>query len=156
MIPRDASTSVRLLCDLTTLRLARWLRLLGYDTASAASTEPIDVLRAARGEDRLVLTRSRVVAGQRGLRAILLDDQDIQAQIAAVQEAAGPPDPDSPMRCAACNAPLEPLEHGAAEGRVPPYVWRTQTHFAQCPACRRVYWVGSHHARIHTLSDIPR
>jgi len=40
--------------------------------------------------------------------------------------------------------PLIPLSHKAAQGRVPPYVWRTEKDFSACPNCHRVYWAGSH------------
>ena len=46
--------------------------------------------------------------------------------------------------CLECNTPLiETSEENVAE-RVPPYFLKTQKHYMECPACRRVYWRGSH------------
>ncbi len=51
-------------------------------------------------------------------------------------------------RCVECNEALEALARDVARDRVPPYVFETQDRFWTCPACRRVYWPATHHARM--------
>lgn len=137
-----------LLLDAMLGRLARWLRLLGYDAAYLADTDDIEVVRQARAEARLILTRDRGLAARRGVQAMLIDSQAIDEQIRQVQDSIGlPPEPVTP-RCPVCNTPLEPLSREAAQGRVPPYVWRAHTVFRACPGCHRVYWNGTHWAAI--------
>jgi uncharacterized protein with PIN domain len=51
-------------------------------------------------------------------------------------------------RCVECNRPLADVARDDVRERVPPYVYETQTRFWTCPACHRVYWPATHHARM--------
>jgi len=135
---------LRLLADGMLGRLAKWLRLLGYDTAYDNTASDHELARRARAERRILLTRDRELAERRGLRTLLIHSEALEEQVRQVQEALGPP-PGPPLsRCAVCNAVLEPVSAEAIAGRVPPYVLRTQSAFRRCPGCGRIYWPGSH------------
>jgi hypothetical protein len=125
-------------------RLARWLRLAGYDAAYMRDADDLELVRVARAEGRLLLTRDLELARRRGVRTLLIDSQQVDEQLDEVRRSVGPPPEPITSRCAKCNAPLHPLDRAAARDRVPPYVFRTQREFSQCPACRRVYWPGTH------------
>jgi hypothetical protein len=56
-------------------------------------------------------------------------------------------------RCLACNAPLAAASPEEVHGRVPERVHATFTRFQQCPGCQRVFWAGSHHARMQVIID---
>lgn len=133
-----------LLLDAMLGRLARWLRLMGFDATYLPDVDDLVLVRHARAEGRLLITRDRGLAARRGVETLLLDSQDLEGQLEEVLTALGPPSTDAPPRCTVCNEPLEDLPRSAAKGRVPPYVLRTQQAFAQCPVCRRVYWPGTH------------
>jgi uncharacterized protein len=133
-----------LLLDAMLGRLARWLRLMGYDAAYLADTDDIEVVRQARAEARVILTRDRGLARRNGVRAILIDSQSLEEQIAEVRQHFGAPQEPIMARCGVCNTTLRDLVHHAAQGRVPPYIWRTQAAFTECTHCRRVYWHGTH------------
>ena len=47
-------------------------------------------------------------------------------------------------RCLECNELLLEQEKDNIKDRVPPYVFRTQEHYMECPSCRRIYWRGTH------------
>lgn len=129
-------------------RLARWLRLLGYDAAYLPDTDDLAVVRLARAEGRTVLTRDIGLAARRGLDVLLIDSESLNPQLAQVlREVGSPPAPAAP-RCMACNVPLVELSPAGAEGRVPPYVLRAHEAFTECPHCRRVYWEGTHWQQI--------
>ncbi len=133
-----------LLLDAMLGRLARWLRLMGYDAAYLADTDDLELVRLARAESRLILTRDRGLATRRGVKALLIDSQSLEEQLEQVKEEIGePPQPLTP-RCGVCNAPLHPLSREAARDRVPPYIWRSQETFTHCPDCHRIYWQGTH------------
>jgi len=124
--------------------LAKWLRLLGYDTAYDNAAADPELARRARVEGRVLLTRDRELAGRRGLHTLLIQSEVLEEQVREVQGALGlPPDP-ALSRCAVCNAALETVSPDAVADRVPPYVLRTQTEFHRCPGCGRVYWPGTH------------
>jgi uncharacterized protein with PIN domain len=133
-----------LLLDAMLGRLARWLRLMGYDAAYLPDTDDIEVVRQARAEQRVILTRDQGLARRSGIRAILIDSQRLEEQIAEVRQQFGMPPEPITSRCGKCNIPLRDLAHHAAQGRVPPYIWRTQAAFTECSSCRRVYWHGTH------------
>lgn len=133
-----------LLLDAMLGRLARWLRMLGYDAAYLPDTDDLELVRLARAESRLILTRDRGLVARRGVQAVLIDSQQIDEQLEEAIAAVGPPPQPATPRCMACNVPLEPLPHEAARDRVPPYVWRTAHEFTTCPCCGRIYWQGTH------------
>jgi len=135
---------LKLLADGMLGTLAKWLRLLGYDTAYDNAAADPELARRARVEGRVLLTRDRELAGRRGLHTLLIQSEVLEEQVREVQGALGlPPDP-ALSRCAVCNAALEPVSPDAVADRVPPYVLRTQTEFHRCPGCGRVYWPGTH------------
>ncbi len=135
---------LRLLADGMLGRLAKWLRLLGYDTAyDNAATDPA-LARRARAEGRVLLTRDHELAARRGLRTLLIRSQVLEEQVREVQDGLGPPPHPALSRCAVCNSMLEPASSTQVADRVPPYVLRTHAEFRRCPGCGRVYWPGSH------------
>jgi uncharacterized protein with PIN domain len=135
-------------------RLARWLRLLGYDAAYLSDTDDLAVVRLARAEGRTILTRDTGLVARRGVDAILIESQDLDPQIEQVIREIGPPPEPIMPRCMACNVPLIDLAPEAAAGRVPPYVLRMHDAFTECPHCHRVYWEGTHWQAIHArLAD---
>lgn len=135
---------LRLLADGMLGRLARWLRLLGYDTAYEANADDLDLARRARAEGRVLLTRDRALAGRRGLRTLLIASEHLEEQVHQVRQALGPPPSPALSRCSLCNLPLMPVEPDEIADRVPPYVLQTQERFSRCPGCDRVYWAGTH------------
>jgi hypothetical protein len=125
-------------------RLAKWLRLLGYDTAYEKHADDLHLARRARAEDRVLLTRDGELSRRPGLRTLLIESEELEAQLRQVQEALGPP-PDSALtRCSVCNTPIRPVSPDELVDRVPPYVLQTQETFYECPTCDRVYWAGTH------------
>ena len=136
---------MKLLTDSMLGTLGKWLRLLGYDTAIADNYQPdAELVRLARAEDRVILTRDRELAGRRGIQALLVVDDLLDAQLAQVGRELALPPPEPGSRCPHCNALLEEAPSHEVASAVPPYVLHTQEQFRRCPACGRVYWRGTH------------
>ncbi|MDY7080526.1 MAG: Mut7-C RNAse domain-containing protein [Chloroflexota bacterium] len=136
--------SLRLLADGMLGRLAKWLRLLGYDTTYENTATDPELARLARSEGRVLLTRDRELSARRGLRTLLIQSEVLEEQVREVRDALGPP-PQPPLsRCVVCNTTLETASPAEIADCVPPYVLRTQSEFRRCPGCGRVYWPGSH------------
>lgn len=138
----------RLLADCMLGRLAKWLRILGYDTRYFKVCPDHYLARVARAEDRILLTRDHELSHRRGLRTILIQSEELEEQIHQVILEVGLPPGDTFGRCPVCNEPLRQIDRQAAKSLVPPYVWRTQRTFRQCPACKRVFWPGTHWQRM--------
>ncbi|RLC63369.1 MAG: hypothetical protein DRI79_08740 [Chloroflexi bacterium] len=145
--------SLRLLADGMLGKLAKWLRLLGYDTAYDNAASDPELARRARAEGRILLTRDHELAARRGLRTLLIQSETLEEQLREVRDALGPPLHPALSRCAVCNAVLEPVSPAEIADRVPPYVLRTQSEFRRCPGCGRVYWPGTHIQMMHDLIE---
>jgi uncharacterized protein with PIN domain len=138
----------RFVADAMLGRLARWLRILGYDTLYDPEWSDTRLARLARAEDRILLTRDLDLAKRRGLRAIVIADENLPAQLAQLHRELGIKAAAPLSRCPICNEPLEEIPQDRAWGQVPPYVFCTQQEFRLCPACNRFYWRGTHWERM--------
>ncbi len=146
MLPQHSPTAKatpRLIVDAMLGRLAKWLRLAGYDALYWRDGSDEELIAAAQAEARVIITRDRQLAGRRGVTAVLVAAETLDEQIAEVRATLGG-DPQPFSRCPECNGVLQELAHADARPLVPPYVWHTQTEFRRCAGCGRVYWKGTH------------
>jgi uncharacterized protein with PIN domain len=133
--------------------LARFLRMLGYDTLHDPALDDEQIRRLAQGERRIVLTRDRELLKCRDIargcyvHAIRVEAQ--LAEVAARYRLAGRARPFT--LCLRCNLPLEPVDKAALAERLPESVRRVQHNFTRCPGCGRVYWPGSHYERMRSV-----
>lgn len=124
--------------------LARWLRILGYDAAYDSRHDDPELARIAAAEGRVLLTRDVQLSRRRGIRALLVESQRLDEQLAQVVGAFGLC-LDGPFgRCSLCNEALDEVTHDDVRDEVPPYVLQTQSRFMRCPSCGKIYWRGTH------------
>lgn len=138
---------MKFLADSMLGKLAKWLRLLGYDTLYQRDAEDRELVRIALQEDRVLLTRDNELAGRRMVRdrTLFIDSQSTWSQLRQVIRHFGLESENSLFtRCLVCNAVLEDIPKSSVEGLVPPYVYQTQDRFQRCPSCSRIYWRGTH------------
>jgi len=141
----------RFLCDEHLQRLARWLRAAGYDAALEPGVDDGVLLARARREGRLLLTRDRALAERRDAACVvLLPEPDPRARLRGLV-ARLDLDLESRAfsRCLVCNVEVE--DAAAADVAVPDRVRATCSRFRRCPRCGRVYWEGSHVAKLREL-----
>ncbi|UCF66563.1 MAG: Mut7-C RNAse domain-containing protein [Acidobacteriota bacterium] len=153
-IPSDPLDGPRFIADVMLGRLARWLRLIGLDVRYDNRWDDRTIVRLAVREERVVLTRDHELLGSLARRAasegLLIDSDRLAEQLRQVLDAFRiEPERLRPFRrCSSCNEIVEPVARELLQGRVPPYVLRTQRRFSRCPACARVYWAGTHHGLV--------
>jgi len=129
--------------------LARWLRMLGYDTVYDRNAEDWEIIRRAELENRYVVTRDRALhhkAIRSGVRSIYIPDADMATRLAYIALLAGIRlyiDPEK-TRCPEDNTPLVKVSRESVRGKVPEAVYRLYSDFWICKRCGKVYWVGSH------------
>lgn len=144
----------RFVVDVMLGKLAKWLRLLGYDTAYLNPADDLDLVRLALAENRLLLTRDVELTNRRGVNSICIQSERIAEQLREIfqrlhlEADMQYTEAIAFSRCAECNYLLQPINLSDVQSRVPPYVYQTHTRFRECPNCGRVYWRGSHWARI--------
>ena len=135
-------------------KLARWLRMMGYDTLFFNSIEDGRLVDIALKEARVVVTRDTQIAKRRvaangNVKVILSREDDPGRQLLQVMKELNLDCRETQFtRCLECNQILLPRSKDEVEDLVPPYVFRTQTQYMQCPSCRRVYWQGTHWQRM--------
>ncbi len=146
----DDDGEPRLFADAMLGRLARWLRLLGFDTAYDAAIEDAELARRALEERRTVLTRDRALPEEWRLpRVVVLRSESTHEQLRELAHVLPLRAAARPFsRCSRCNAPLEDVARESVAASVPPRIAATQSRFLRCSGCGRVYWEGSHVARI--------
>ncbi len=136
----------RFLCDAMVGRLARRLRMLGYDAAYERAGEDAALLARAAREGRVLLTRDTgIAAAPKGARVLLLRAHDTAGQLREVHATLGLREPPGFLcRCIECNVELRHAAREEVAARVPSHVVATQERFSSCPRCGRVFWPGTH------------
>ena len=139
----------RFIADAMLGRLARWLRILGYDTAYEKMITDEALIERALREDRWLFTRDRRLVLRkliRGRHTLIVHD-DLEGQLRQLHREIKinlDVSDHRSYRCADCNAVLMPLAHDDAVPLVPFFVAQRYREFLQCPRCRRVFWQGTH------------
>jgi len=154
---------IKFIADNNVGKLARWLRVIGYDTLLFKQKDDARMIKTALSDERVVLTkdtqfmkRRLVTNGQ--LKAILIKQDAPKNQI---QEVVKNLNLDYHFKsfslCLECNQTLIPRTKEEVQSLVPPHVFETQTQYTECPACHRIYWQGTHwQAMVKKLQDLQR
>ena len=133
--------------------LARLLRMAGYDTLYDNHYHDDEIERIAREQGRILLTRDRALLKRRSVeRGCYLHALAPEAQLRELFARLGLGPGMRPFAlCLHCNLPLCPVAKATVGERLPPRVAQLHREFTTCDACGRVYWKGSHHARMAAL-----
>jgi uncharacterized protein with PIN domain len=140
----------RFIVDQNAGKLVKWLRMLGCDTVFFKGGDDAELVSMALSEGRMILTRDTGITKRRlitsgRVKALLLASDNPRLQVQQVLRISGIGNCLSPFtRCMECNALLEARGKEEVRDRVPPYVFKTQEKYMECPSCRRIYWKGTH------------
>ncbi len=138
---------VRFFADSMLGKLAKWLRILGCDTAFDPDISDSGIAERALRDGRIILTRDTLLIRRRSVREnhFFVRGDSCRDQLRQVV-ARFAIDPETALftRCVRCNEPLEKIGRRNAAGKVPRYVFETQESFHACARCGRIYWRGTH------------
>ena len=137
----------RFVIDVNLGKLARWLRLLGFDALYRNDYSDAQLARISVAHGRILLTRDRFLLRQKiithayWVRAHDPDQQilefikrfDFSAQVAPFK------------RCLACNGVIMPVEKSEIADQLKPLTKRYYDRFYRCDACNKIYWRGPHY-----------
>ena len=146
----EGAGPLKFLVDHNVGRLARWLRLMGYDAVFFSGGDDSEMVARALEENRVILTRDSRIIKRRlvksgRLRVIFFESDNPEEQMRRLMAEMNLKSHFRPFTlCLECNQPLEERDKQQLKDRLPPYVYRTQAQFMECPACRRLYWRGTH------------
>ena len=134
-------------------RLARYLRLAGFDARWTRDPSDDELVRISTEESRILLTADRALLRRRAVsRGLLVHGVEPRRQLAEIVERLGLSRSLAPFtRCLCCNHPLEPATPEEVAGRLPPGVSPGAGELRRCGSCGRIYWPGTHRARMERL-----
>ena len=143
----------RFVADVHLGKLARHLRMAGFDTLCEAGWDDDRIVAASLAERRTILTRDKAMLRRREVeRGYFVRAVESEAQLAEVLRALQLEAlVDAFTRCRECNTPLEDAAEDEVQRRVPAKIRALYARYKRCPDCARVYWQGSHFDRMRGI-----
>ncbi len=132
----------KLIADMMLGRLARWLRLYGYDTVYGVKDDD-KIIEIAKKEGRIILTRDEELA-KRAKNVILIKSNKFEEQIKQLMELGFTFNELFPenARCPKCNGLIKEISKEKIKDKVPPGVYEKYNEFYICTECGQIYWPG--------------
>lgn len=135
---------MRFVADTMLGRLARWLRLLGFDVLYPKNMDDKELLKFT--DERIVLTRDKELGGKENvflIKSVRIDEQLKQVINELKLEIRNPL-----SRCSVCNQILIEADKKSVKNVVPERICNNHIIFWRCPDCNKIYWKGSHYDKI--------
>ena len=145
----------RFVVDVNLGRLARLLRVLGFDVWWSRDADDATLAYVSLSEQRILLTRDRGLLKRRAItRGLFVHSQDAEQQTLEVIRRLDLAQRLAPFtRCVRCNGTLTPVPKDEVMDQLEPLTRQFYEEFSRCTQCGRIYWAGSHHARLVGLVD---
>jgi uncharacterized protein with PIN domain len=140
----------RFIVDINAGKLAKWLRIMGYDAVLFRDKDDSDMIKIALRENRTILTKDTEILKRRlvtsgKLKTILIEGEDPELQLQQIVGELGLDYHFNPFSiCLECNETLLETSKDSVHGIVPPHVYQTHDYYMECPLCHRIYWRGTH------------
>lgn len=146
---RPALNRLAFLVDENVARLAGLLRLVGLDAVYHPKLSDKNLARLAHEEGRILLTRDTALLK----RALVTHGRLVRAaqpwdQLREILTLFRTGPLRFLSRCPHCNQALAPAAKQDILSRLEPKTKRYYQTFHQCPDCGRIYWRGSHVAKL--------
>lgn len=140
----------RFACDQHLGKLARLLRMLGFDTAYHCHWLEPEIAECAICEERAILTCSRALLKWRRIdRGRLIRSRQVDTQAVEVVRRFGLAGREELFgRCSVCNGELRAVAKESVAERIPPQTLAWRDNYHQCRQCQHLYWEGTHVARL--------
>ena len=141
---------IRFILDVHLGKLARRLRLLGFDCTYQNDLDDAEIMQISLAEDRIILTRDRgILKHRKVLHGYLVRSDHVDEQVEEVLIRYSLTDSIQPwLRCMTCNGLLEKVEKTAILNRLEPKTILYYDIFHRCTNCDKIYWQGSHYKKI--------
>jgi len=113
-------------------KLAKWLKILGFDVVYDHKAEDSELLNIARKQARILLTRDvRLLGGAKDIPGLFIESEKWQEQVEQVLKKLNlRPHAKPYSRCIQCNVELKNLPKGKAKNLVAPFIFEHAASFA--------------------------
>jgi len=149
----NIKTPPRFIADCHLGKLAKYLRVMGFDTLFFNSIDDNDLIELAKKEERIILTRDRLLHERKKAPTFYLESIDNLEQLQELQAEYGIKEYSLSSRCIVCNTRLQNIEKSKIEDQIPPKVKQYFSEFEICSKCERIYWKGDHYKRMMLTVD---
>ncbi len=137
---------LKFICDVHLGKLAKYLRMLGFDTLYENDYTRSRILELSGRQERIILTRNqRLLQNKKVSRGFLIRQEDPWLQAKAVVAAFDLRNTASPLsRCLECNGLIVKIPGDAVQDRIEAGLLTRYDVFFECDKCKKIYWKGSH------------
>jgi len=134
-------------------KLAKYLRMAGYDVLYINTASDDQIIKKAGETDRIVLTRDSLMLARREFKKgtvkyLFIKDDKLKNQLNQIKSDLKISLKPNLVRCIECNRKLIKVKKEDVKNKVPPYVYKTQQNFLYCKKCDKYYWRGTHYDNI--------
>jgi uncharacterized protein with PIN domain len=131
-------------------KLARLLRMLGFDTEYQNDYHDSEIVKRSLAENRIIITRDRRLLHAKAVtHGYYIRSENPKVQIREVLHRFDLYTRVKPFqRCMVCNATVKEVEKSQILGRLEPKTVLYYDEFYMCPGCKRIYWKGSHYTKL--------
>jgi uncharacterized protein len=145
----------RFVVDVNLGRLARLLRVLGFDVWWSTDADDATLAEVSLSEQRILLTRDRGLLKRRAItHGLFVHSQHPEEQTLEVIRRLDLTQRLVPLtRCVRCNGTLATVPKDEVIDQLEPLTRQFYEEFSRCTQCGRIYWAGSHHTRLVALVD---
>lgn len=134
-------------------KLAKYLRMLGFDSLYRTDIDDDEIISVAKKEKRIILTRDKLLLKSKevshGYYVRSIDKHDQLREV--VKRFDLPSQFRSFTRCMTCNAKLVKISKEKIRNKIEADTFRLYDEFYYCRSCKKVFWKGSHFERMEQL-----
>ena len=138
---------LKFIADVHLGKLARKLRLLGFDTYFESNLDDNEIIRMSLAESRIVLSRDKELINNsritQGYRILSSDPREQIREVMIRFDLQNNLNPFS--RCIDCNGMIENVSKESVNEYLPPKTRQYFDEFFRCHDCGKIYWEGSHY-----------
>jgi len=152
---RDIPKPIQFIADMHMGKLAKWLRMLGFDTYYRRELHDPEIAERSANEHRIVVTRDLGLLKRNQVQlGYWVRSQNPEEQLVEVMKRYQLDVFMQPFtRCMTCNGLIEPVAKASVRDQLTDRIAQELDEFFQCQQCAQVYWKGSHYDRMVGLVE---
>jgi uncharacterized protein with PIN domain len=144
---------MKFIADIMVGKLARYMRMAGYDVMYINTASDDQIIKIARETDRIILTRDSLMLARREfkkgiIKYLYIKEDKLENQLDQIKLDLKVSLKPNLIRCIECNEKLIKVKKEDVKNKIPPYVYKTQKNFLYCKKCDKYYWRGTHYQNI--------